>query len=77
VRISFSWVCIDRGCLRTENIWTKGDGVGKGSRYLLNEELRELYCSPSIIRKVKPMRMRWAGHVAQNGEKKNAFSIFP
>jgi hypothetical protein len=37
-----------------------------------NEELRDLYSSPSIIRMIKPRRMRWAGHVARMGEKRNA-----
>jgi hypothetical protein len=31
-----------------------------------------LYSSPSIIRIIKSRRMRWAGHVARMGEKKNA-----
>jgi hypothetical protein len=39
-----------------------------------NEELRDLYSSPSIIRIVKPRRMRLAGLVARMGEKRNAFS---
>jgi hypothetical protein len=33
-------------------------------RKLHNEELYNLYCSPSIIRMIKSRRMRWAGHVA-------------
>jgi hypothetical protein len=37
-------------------------------RKLHNEELHNLYSSPDIIRKVKSMRMRWAGHVASVGE---------
>jgi hypothetical protein len=37
-----------------------------------NEELRDLYCSSSIIRITKSRRMRWAGHVARMGEKRNA-----
>jgi hypothetical protein len=41
------------------------DEVMGGWRKLLNEELRDLYSSPSIIRMVKSRRMRWAGHVAQ------------
>jgi hypothetical protein len=34
-------------------------------RKLHNEELRNLYSSPSIIRMIKLRRMRWAEHVAQ------------
>jgi hypothetical protein len=37
-------------------------------RKLCNEELRDLYSSPSIIRIMKSRRMRWAGHVARRGE---------
>jgi hypothetical protein len=42
---------------------------------LHNEELRDLYSSPSIIRIIKSRRMRWAGHVARMGEKKNAYRL--
>jgi hypothetical protein len=41
-------------------------------RKLHNEELHNLYCSPSIIRIIKSRRMRWARHVVQMGEKRNA-----
>jgi hypothetical protein len=34
---------------------------------LHNEELRDLYSSPSIIRIIKSRRLRWAGHVARMG----------
>jgi hypothetical protein len=44
-------------------------------RKLHNEELRDLYSSPSIIRIIKAMRMRWAGHVARLGERKNAYRL--
>jgi len=37
-------------------------------RKLHNEELRDLYSLPSIVRVVKSGRMRWAGHVARMGE---------
>jgi hypothetical protein len=36
-------------------------------RKLHNEELHDLYSSPSIIRIMKARRMRWAGHVARMG----------
>jgi hypothetical protein len=35
-------------------------------RKLDNEELHNLYSSRNNIRLIKPIRMRWAGHVAQN-----------
>jgi hypothetical protein len=42
-------------------------------RKLHNEKLRDFYSSPSIIRIIKSRRMRWAGHVARMGEKRNAY----
>jgi hypothetical protein len=47
----------------------KRDEVTGGCRKLHNEELRDLYSSPSIIRIIKSRRMRWAGHVARMGER--------
>jgi hypothetical protein len=35
----------------------------------------ELYSSPSIIRIIKSRRMRWAGHAARMGEKRNAYRL--
>jgi hypothetical protein len=49
--------------------------VTGGFRKLHNEELHNLYSSASIIRVIKSRRMRWAGHVAQMGEKRNAYRI--
>jgi hypothetical protein len=46
--------------------------VTGGWRKLHNEELRNLYSSPSIIRIIKSRRMEWAGHLALMGEKRNA-----
>jgi hypothetical protein len=40
-----------------------------------NEELHDLYYSPSIIRIIKAKRMRWTGHVARMGEKRNAYKL--
>jgi hypothetical protein len=42
----------------------KGDEVKGGWRKFHNEELHNLYSLPSIIRMIKPRRMRWAGHIA-------------
>jgi hypothetical protein len=44
-------------------------------RKLHNEELRDLYSSPSMIRIIKSRRMRWAGHVVRMGEKRNAYRL--
>jgi hypothetical protein len=44
-------------------------------RKLHNEERHDLYSSPSIIRIIKARRMRWAGHVARMGEKRNAYRL--
>jgi hypothetical protein len=54
---------------------SKRDEVTGGWRKLHNEELRDLYSSPSIIGIIKSMRMRWAGHVARMGEKRNAYRL--
>jgi hypothetical protein len=40
-----------------------------------NEELHDLYSSPSIIIIIKARRMRWAGHVARMREKRNAYRL--
>jgi hypothetical protein len=47
----------------------------KVRRKLHNEELRDLYSLPSIIRIMKSRRMRWADHVARMGEKRNAYRL--
>jgi hypothetical protein len=51
----------------------KKDEVTGGWRKLHNEELHNLYSSP--IRTIKSRRMRWAGHVALMGAKRNAYRI--
>jgi hypothetical protein len=50
----------------------KRDEVTGGWRKLHNEELHDLYSSPSIIRIIKARIMRCTGHVARMGEKRNA-----
>jgi hypothetical protein len=47
----------------------KRDEMTGGWRKLHNEELHNLYFTPSIIRKIKSRRMRWAWHVAQMGRR--------
>jgi hypothetical protein len=53
----------------------KRDEVTGEWRKLHNKELHNLYSSPSIIRIIKARRMRWAGHVARMGDKKNAYRL--
>jgi len=47
---------------------SKRDEVTGEWRKLYNEELRDLYSLPNIVRVVKSRIMRWAGHVARMGE---------
>jgi hypothetical protein len=47
----------------------KRDEVTGEWRTLHNEELRDLYSSPSIIRIIKSWRTRWAGHVVRTGRR--------
>jgi hypothetical protein len=47
----------------------KRDEVIGGWRKLHNEELHNLYSSPSMIRMIKSRRMGWAGHDARMGRK--------
>jgi hypothetical protein len=50
----------------------KRDEVTGEWRKLHNEELHDLSSSQSIIRIIESRGIRWAGHVAQMGEKRNA-----
>jgi hypothetical protein len=45
----------------------KRDEVTGDLRKMRNEELHDLYSSPSIIRMVRSRRMRWTSHVARMG----------
>ena len=39
------------------------------------EELTDLYCSPDIVRVIKPRRMRWFGYVARMGEERGVYRV--
>jgi hypothetical protein len=53
----------------------KRDEVTGVWRKLHNEELRDLYSWPSVIRIMRSRRMRWAGHVSQMDEMRNAYRL--
>jgi hypothetical protein len=53
----------------------KRDEVTGDWRRLHNEELNDLYSSPSIIRVIKSRRLRWAWHVTRMGEERDAYRI--
>jgi hypothetical protein len=53
----------------------KRDETTEDWRKLQNEELHNLYSSPNIIRMIKLRRIKWAGHVARMGEKRDVYRI--
>jgi len=53
----------------------RSDEVTGDWRRLYNEEINVLYCSPNIVRVIKPRRMRWAGHVARMGEGRGVYRV--
>jgi hypothetical protein len=53
----------------------KRDEVTGGWGKLHNEELHNMYSSPNIIKMMKSRRIRWTGHVARMGEKRNVCRI--
>jgi len=50
--------------------WPKRDEVTEEWRKLHNEELKDLYSSPNIVRVIKSKRMRWAGNIVRVGERR-------
>jgi hypothetical protein len=44
-------------------------------RKLHNEELNDLYCSPTTVRVIKSKRMKWAGHVALMGKGRGVYRV--
>jgi len=53
----------------------KRNEVTREWRKLHNEELNDLYSSPSIVRMIKLRRMRWAGHVERMGERRGVCRV--
>jgi hypothetical protein len=53
----------------------KRDGLTGKWRKLHNEELNDLYPSPNIAQVTKSRRMRWAGHVAHLGERRDVYMV--
>jgi hypothetical protein len=53
----------------------KRDVVTGGWRKLYEEEVHNLYSSPSVIRIIKLRRMRCAGHVARMRGKRNVYRL--
>jgi len=51
------------------------DEVTREWRRLHNEEVNDLYSTPNIVRVIKSIRMRWAGHVARMGEERGAYRV--
>jgi hypothetical protein len=54
----------------------KMDEVTRKHRRLRNEELYDLCSSTSIIRVIKSRRMRWVGHMARMGDRRNAYRVW-
>jgi hypothetical protein len=53
----------------------KRDEVTAGGKKLQNEELRNLYSSPHIVRVIKSRRMRWVGQVARIGNRIGIYRV--
>jgi hypothetical protein len=53
----------------------KRDEVMGEWRQLHNEEINDLYCSPTIVQVIKLRRMRWVGHVASMGEGRGVYRV--
>jgi len=53
----------------------KRDEVTREWRKIHNEELTDLYTSPSVVRVIKSRRMKWAEHVARMGESKGVYRV--
>jgi len=55
--------------------WPTRSEVTGECRKLHNEELNDLYCSPSFVRVIMSRRMRWATHVARMGDRRVVYRV--
>ena len=53
----------------------RDEGTGGVEKKLHNEELNDLYCSPSIVPVIKSRKMRLVWHAARVGERKRVFMV--
>ena len=60
---------VDENRVLREIFGPKKDEVTGEWRRLHNEELNDLYFAPTIIRVIKSIKIRLAGHVARMGER--------
>jgi len=74
------WLYIRSGYIEEHNIFPlrrilgpRRDELTGEWRKLLNEQLNDLYSSPSTFRMIKSRRMRWSGHVALMGDRRRVF----
>jgi hypothetical protein len=54
---------------------SKRDDATEEWRKLHNEELNDLYCSPSIVRVIKSRGMRWVEHVARMEKGRGVYCV--
>jgi hypothetical protein len=62
-------------CMLRRIFGPKRDKVTGEWRRLHNEELHYLYSSPNIIWVIKSRRIRWAGHVASMGDRRDTYKV--
>ena len=75
--VKFGSVSINCGlwkCDGCRELGPKRDKVTMEWRKIQNEDLNNLYCSSHIVRVIKS-RMRWVGHVARMGERRDVYRV--
>jgi hypothetical protein len=67
-------VCLGARFQTLGNLKKKDGVIGEWIK-LHNEELNDLYCSPQIVRVIKPRKMRWVGHVLRMREGSGVYRV--